>query len=85
MLAIKAGEFAQRDAAFGLETDIDDGEIILDARHDALDDTTFKALVLAERGFEHCCEIITRRLGGTCHKNHSTFISRPAHGIAAPS
>jgi hypothetical protein len=36
-----AGEFLQRDAAFGLQTDVDDGEILLDGDDGALDDGTF--------------------------------------------
>ena len=31
VLAARAGEFAQRDAAFGLQADVDDGDVLLDA------------------------------------------------------
>jgi hypothetical protein len=37
-----SGEFAQRHAAFALEADVDDGEIIFDGGHGAFDDTAFE-------------------------------------------
>ena len=37
-LAARAGEFAERDAPFGLGADVDDGEVLLDADDDPLDD-----------------------------------------------
>ena len=48
MLAVKAGEFTQRDAAFRLEADIDDREIILNRGDDALSNSGLKTLILAE-------------------------------------
>ena len=45
------GELAQRHAAFGLQADVDDGEVVLDRGDDALDDAAFEALVLAAEGF----------------------------------
>ena len=61
--AVTAGlaEFLERDAAFGLQADVDDREILLDGDDGALDDGAFQRLVVDERvhqqGFEiffHC-------------------------------
>src|SRR3546814_7112394 len=45
----RRGEFAQRHAAFALQPDVDDGEIVLDSRDGALDDMAFEAVGAAER------------------------------------
>src|SRR5690606_4231128 len=53
-LLARRGEFAQRHAAFALEADIDDGEIVLDTGDGADDDAAFEAFILAAEGFvEH--------------------------------
>ena len=38
LVAVRAGKFLERDAPFRLGADIDDGDILLDRHHDALDD-----------------------------------------------
>src|SRR4029077_19600601 len=69
-LPSRAGEFAQRDAALGLGSDIDDGEILLDPDHDALDDRALLRTALGKGLVEHFCEIVTRRLSGTGGGGH---------------
>ena len=49
VLAARAVELAQRHAALGLEAHIDDGEVLLDADHGALDHGTFLQIALSER------------------------------------
>ncbi len=61
----RSRELAQRHAAFGLGADVDDGEILLDADDDALDDGSFLRTALGERLFEHCGEILTCWCGGS--------------------
>ena len=39
--AARRAEFLQRDAAFGLEADVDDGDVLLDGDDRALDDAAF--------------------------------------------
>ena len=62
-VAAGAGEFLERDAAFGLRADVDDGDVLLDADDRALDDGAFLQIALAERLFEHCGEIFARGRG----------------------
>ena len=50
------GEFAQRDAAFGLRADVDDRKVLLDADDLALDDGAFLRAALGEGLFEHCAK-----------------------------
>src|SRR3546814_7421151 len=54
----RRGEFAHRHAAFALQPDVDDGEIVLDSRDGALYDMAFEAVGAAERLLEHGREII---------------------------
>src|SRR5690606_3522979 len=60
--AVAAGgaELLERHAAFGLETDIDDGEVLLDRDDLALDDRAFERLVRNERVHQHGLEIFFR-------------------------
>ena len=44
-VAAEAGEFLEGDAAFGLEADVDDGDIFFDGDDNALDDGTFESVV----------------------------------------
>src|SRR5690606_12560339 len=57
--AVAAGgaELLKRDAALGLEADIDDGKVLLDADDLALDDRAFERLVRNERVHQHGLEI----------------------------
>ena len=60
-LATVAGEFLERHAAFGLETEVDHGDILLDGDDDPLDDRPLESLVLAVALLEQSGEIIARR------------------------
>src|SRR6476646_2832511 len=46
-LAARAREFTKSDAAFGLQTDVDDGDVLFDADDRTLDDGTFEGFVFA--------------------------------------
>ena len=59
-LASGPGEFAQRHAAFGLQTDVDDGHVFFDADDLALDDGTFLQVSAAECFVEQLGEVFTR-------------------------
>src|SRR5262249_25145164 len=59
-------EFAQRDAAFDLRADVDDGKILLDPDHRSLDDGTFLQAALGERLFEQLRKIFAR---GRCSRS----------------
>ena len=61
-IAAMAGEFLERHAALGLQTDIDDGDILFDGDDTALDDRTFESLVLAIAFGEQSGKIVTRRV-----------------------
>ena len=64
--AARSLEFLEGDAAFGLEAEIDDGDIFFDRDDDALDDGAFKGLVLAIALVEKRCKILARRrVGGS--------------------
>ena len=52
------GEFLQRHAAFGLQADIDHGEVILDGDDLALDDVAFLGRLGHEALFQHGREIV---------------------------
>src|SRR5581483_453458 len=63
-LAARSLEFAHRDAAFGLETDIDDGEIALDRDHRAFDDGAFLDVAVVERFIDQLGEVLARGRAG---------------------
>ena len=46
------GEFLERDAAFGFQSDIDEGEVVFDGDDDALEHAAFESVAGAERFFE---------------------------------
>ena len=54
------GELTQRHAAFGLEADVDDGEVLLDADDPAFDDTAFVQVFLGEAFGEQRGELVAR-------------------------
>src|SRR5579863_1077282 len=61
----RPGKLPQRHPAFGLEADIDDGDILLDADDGPLDDGPFLQIAVTERFVEQRGEILTRgRLSG---------------------
>ena len=65
VLAARARELAQRHAAFGLQADIDDREVFLNADNDSLDDRAFLEIALMEGLLEHTGKIFARRRGGS--------------------
>ncbi len=68
-LLARRGEFAQRDAAFALQPDVDDGEVVFDRGDDALDDLAFEGFVFAAEGFiEKRREIVAARKCRAGHK-----------------
>src|SRR5688500_15599040 len=74
------GELAERNAAFGLQPDIDHDEIIGDTNDAALDDRAFEARGTAQRFFEECCEL---RAGGVVRV--CTQGAALSHSIPLPS
>ena len=68
-IAAIAGEFLEGDAAFGLQTDVDDGDVLFNRDHAALDDGTFESLVIAIAFVEQGGKIFARRcaLGRSRH------------------
>src|SRR5215471_9077450 len=64
-LASGASELADRDAALGLEADVDDGHVFFDCHDGALDDGPFVQIPLSERLFEHRGEVFARRLSAS--------------------
>ena len=68
-LLARGGELAQRDAALALQPHVDDGHVVLDAGHRALDDAALKAFVLAAEHFvEHVREVVAGRVRQSGHK-----------------
>src|SRR5262249_4280294 len=63
-LAARSGEFPQRDPALGLQPDIDDREVFLDADDGAFDDGAFLQISVIERFFEQLGEILARGRDG---------------------
>ena len=63
-VAAVIGEFLQRDAALGLQTDVDQRHILLDGDDAALDHRTLERLVGAVGLIQKGCEILARRRGG---------------------
>jgi hypothetical protein len=61
-------EFAQRHAAFRLEADVDDGEVVLDPGDGALDDAAFETVGTAEGQFEKGGEIVAGWVWLSGHK-----------------
>ena len=59
-------KFLEGNTAFGLQTEIDDGDILFDRNDEPLDDGAFKGLVLAIALVEKCREILARRRVGVC-------------------
>ncbi len=51
-------EFLERNAAFDLQTDVDDGDVLFDGRDDALGNITFSEVVLCKGFFEEGREVL---------------------------
>ena len=78
-LLARRGELAQRDAAFRLQADVDDGHVVLDRGDGALDDPAFEAFILAAEGFvEQRREIVAGRHCRGGHKLRTSFTYRSA-------
>ncbi len=56
-------EFLQRDAAFDLQADVDDGHVLLDRGDEAANDLAFARMTIREGFFEHAREIVA---SGSC-------------------
>ncbi len=70
-IAAVSGEFFQGNAALGLQADIDDGDILLDADHFSLDDGALEGFAIAVALVEQCGEILARRRAfGGCSTGH---------------
>ena len=57
-LAFADAEFLQRNPAFGLQTDVDDREVLFDGHHQSVDHLAFHKVTSAKGLVEQCCEII---------------------------
>src|SRR5207302_2268925 len=60
--AAGTGEFAQRHAAFGLQADVDDGHVLFNRNHLALDDGTFLQVAAGKGFIQHRGEIVAARV-----------------------
>ena len=58
------GEFLELDAALGLQSDVDEGEIILDGDDDALEHAAFESVAGADRFLEQRGETVLAIFGG---------------------
>jgi hypothetical protein len=56
-----SAEFAQRNPAFGLQANVDDGQVVLDGNDLALDDAAFGVGFFVEARIEHGREIVAGR------------------------
>ncbi len=65
VLPARPVELAQRHPALGLEAHIDDGEILLDRDHGALDDGAFLQIAGCERILQQRGKIFARRRGSS--------------------
>ena len=79
-----AREFLERDAAFGLQADIDHDEVVLDRDHAALDDGAFEAGCSAERLVEQRGEVVADGPVIDRTARVSCLISACQSGSAAP-
>src|SRR4051812_18673140 len=68
--AAGAGEFAQRDAAFGLQADVNDGLVLFNCNYLALDDGAFLQIAAGEGLVQHCSEIVTGRIIRSSSRSH---------------
>ena len=62
-IAAVIGEFLEGDAPFGLQADVDDGHVLFDRDHPALDDRAFEGLVIAIGFVEQSGKVLARRRG----------------------
>ena len=77
LLAARPHEFLEGDPPFGLQPDVDDGDILLEGDDGALDDGAFEGFVLAVALGEQCGKILARRReagGGNGHRFSSNAL-----------
>src|SRR3546814_17959091 len=68
-LLARRGDFAERDAAFRFQPDVDDGEVVLDRGDGAFYDLAFKPLLLAAEAFiQESRQIVA---GWVCRSGHT--------------
>src|SRR6266702_2033930 len=71
----RAGKFAQRDAALGLQANVDDGHVLFNCNHLALDDGALLQAATCEGLVEHRGEIIARGAIGISRNRSHLFSS----------
>ena len=64
--AVALAEFAHRDAAFGLEADVDDDDVFFDADDETVDDLAFAKVAALQLFVEQRGEIVTGGGEGLC-------------------
>src|SRR6202171_2389593 len=71
-IAFAAGscEFPQRHAAFGLQADVDDGHVLFNRNHRALDDGAFLQIAAGKGLVEHGGKIVTGRIIRSSSRSH---------------
>ena len=69
-LAAGPGEFAQRHAAFGLQADVDDGHVLFNRNHLALDDGAFLQIAAGEGLVQHRGKIVAARVIRNSTRSH---------------
>src|SRR3546814_7203869 len=76
-----SGEFAKGDAAFGLEADIDQCDVIFDCGDDALDHTASKGGAFTEGFIEKCREIVAGRHRSEEHTSELQSLMRNSYAV----
>ncbi len=71
-----AGKLAQRDAALGLQADVDDGHVLFNRNHLALDDGAFLKVSAGEGFIQHRGEIVAAGVVGICRSSRSHLFSK---------
>src|SRR3546814_2233596 len=80
-LLARRGEFAERDAAFRLQPDVDDGQVVLARGDGAFADLAFNTFILAAEGFTtESREIVA---AWVCRRGHHN--ERPSGDFAGQS
>ena len=67
-LLARCGEFAQGNAALGLQPDVDDGHVVFDGGNGAVHHATLETVGAAEHLIEHRGEIVAGGEGLGSHK-----------------
>jgi len=83
--AFADAELAGRDTTFGLQTDVDDYDVLLDADHAAVDDLAFAEIAAAEALVEKRGEIVARGGKGSGHETLGLEERLKAHDREGPA